>query len=220
MVPSRSATKHRAGGCNQYESASSRGVSASNTYVSPDATTAWKMSQIASLSESDARRMFSMIARASEAGGASLSFDHRRSPLRRDEDRRVGYRYHLVLFAGAGEQVVAGAQLDAADADGSGENDDFLGSFVGMARKARASAQSHDRRAAARIVVPEQAAIDSRIVGGLPLAVGRLVDQHRRLLKDGILLRRSPVVRNGPLCATGRKQRRPSHAPALALLRR
>src|SRR5690349_20120592 len=79
--------------------------------------------------------------------------------LRRDESRRVGQREPVVLLPGFGEEIVAGADLDAADPDEPVEDDHFLGAFVRVPWKARALAKPHHRRPAAGLVVPKQAAL-------------------------------------------------------------
>jgi hypothetical protein len=102
----------------------------------------------------------------------AASLDQWRRALRRHEDRGVGHRVDVVLLAGRRVEVVARAELLAADAHRSREHDDLLGPLVAMAREARPARQPNDRRAPAGLVVAEQAAIDARVVGS-PSTGGR-----------------------------------------------
>jgi hypothetical protein len=52
--------------------------------------------------------------------------------LRRDKDHGIGHRYDVVLLARARKQVIAGSQLNTTNGDGSGENDNFFGTVVGV----------------------------------------------------------------------------------------
>ena len=92
-------------------------------------------------------------------------------------------RDHVVLLAGAGEEIVAGVQLHASDPYRAGEDHDFLGAVVHVARHPRASGQSDNGRTPPRFVGPEEAAVDAGVLGRLPLATGCLVHEHRNLLE-------------------------------------
>ena len=65
----------------------------------------------------------------------------------------------------------------------AGEDHDFLGAVVHVARHARASGQSDNGRTPSRFVGPEEAAVDAGVLGRLPLATGCLVHEHRNLLE-------------------------------------
>ena len=69
------------------------------------------------------------------------------------------------------EEIVARAELHAADRYGTGQNDHFFGPVMRVARKPCAAGQSHDGRTAARIVAAKQAALDTGVVRGFPLAI-------------------------------------------------
>jgi len=99
-----------------------------------------------------------------------------------------------VLLAGAREEVVAGAQLDAADAHRSRENHDLLGAFVRVAGKPRSSGQPNDGRAAARFVVAKEAPFDPRVVRGFPLAIRSFLDEHDASPRCAGDLRRDSVA--------------------------
>ena len=71
---------------------------------------------------------------------------------------------------GCAKKVITFAQPDAADQYGSAENDHFFFTVVRVARNPRCLLETDDRAAAARVVVPEQAALAPSF-GGLPLPV-------------------------------------------------
>src|SRR5262249_34664745 len=111
------------------------------------------------------------------------SLDDRSALLRRDEKRRIRHREDVVLFPGTREKIVTGAQLDLPNAYDAGQPHHLRRSVVGVAREARSFGQSHDRRPATGLVVPEQAPVDAWIVGRLPFPFCGLVHKHRYLLR-------------------------------------
>src|SRR5262249_22519497 len=100
--------------------------------------------------------------------------------LRRDKDGGIRERHDVVLLAWTRKEIISRAELDFANAYQADQDDDFLGALMRMARKARTLRQAQDGGAAARIVVAEETAIDSGIVGRFPFAFDRFVHKHFR----------------------------------------
>jgi hypothetical protein len=89
-------------------------------------------------------------------------------------------RDDVVFLSRAGKEVIAGTELDTADAHGASKDDNFLAAFVGVAGKPGSLGQSHNRRATSSFVVSKEATFDARVVSSLPLAISSFLHEHEQ----------------------------------------